>query len=99
MLNSDKITEAYCICDDSCKELDRVVAEKSVSSPHYRRCGKRKPKISEAEIITILVCFRTNTYRNFKHYNLCGVLGAMRWGVPQHSVIQPFCHLDGTCVR
>lgn len=95
MFDINKITEIYCICDDFCKKLDRVVSEKSISSSKYRGCGKRKPKISEAEIITILVCFHTNTYRNFKHYYLCGVLGVMRKEFPDAPSYSRFVSLMG----
>uniref|UniRef100_UPI00402721F6 hypothetical protein n=1 Tax=Candidatus Limisoma sp. TaxID=3076476 RepID=UPI00402721F6 len=31
-----------------------------------KRCRKRM--MSDAEVITILICFHFNSYRNFKHY-------------------------------
>ncbi len=31
---------------------------------------KRKRMMSDAEVITILICFHFNSYRNFKHYYL-----------------------------
>lgn len=95
MFDIDKITEIYCICDDFCKELDKVVAKNSVPTPKYRGCGKRSPQISEAEIITILICFHSNTYRNFKHYYLRGVLGALRKEFPNAPSYSRFVTLMG----
>ena len=34
--------------------------------------------MSDAEVITILICFHFNTYRNFKHYYLSCVCGQWR---------------------
>lgn len=68
MFDTNKITEIFCICDDFCKNFDAEVNKHAVESSKYHGCGKRKPKISDAEIITILILFHTNTFRNFKHY-------------------------------
>lgn len=74
MFNINKITEVYCICDDFCKEFNQKIEETAIKAPTYRGCGKRKPQISDAEIITILIGFHTNTFRNFKHYYINYVL-------------------------
>ena len=41
-------------------------------SPSYngngKRCRNRKGRLSESEIMSILVCYHFNTYRNFKEY-------------------------------
>lgn len=39
------------------------------SSPEASK-RRRKRMMSDAEVITILICFYFNTYRNFKHYYL-----------------------------
>ena len=40
-------------------------AVQSTPDAPKRRC---KRKMSDAEVITILICFHFNSYRNFKHY-------------------------------
>ena len=41
-------------------------------SPSYngngKRCRNRKGRLSESEIMSILVCYHINTYRNFQEY-------------------------------
>ena len=39
---------------------------------------RRKCQMSDSEIMTILICFHFNTYRNFKHYYLCYVRGYLK---------------------
>ena len=69
-----KVTEIYCIADDFCKEYHLELNKTSLSlsnpsadSPKHR---KRKGRISDAEMITILILFHSNTFRNFKHFYL-----------------------------
>ena len=69
-----KVTEIYCIADDFCKEYHSELNKTSLSlsnlsanSPKHR---KRKGRMSDAERITILILFHSNTFRNFKHFYL-----------------------------
>lgn len=70
MISKDKVTEIFCICDDFIKEFSKETEKRAVSAPKSRGCGKRKPSMSDSEIITILVVFHFNSFRNFKHYYL-----------------------------
>ena len=69
-----KVTEIYCVADDFCKEYHSELNKTSLSlsnpsanSPKHR---KRKGRMSDAEMITILILFHSNTFRNFKHFYL-----------------------------
>lgn len=70
MITKDKITEIFCICDDFLNEFYAEASKTAINPPKYRGCGKRKCSMSDAEIITILISFHFNSYRNFKHYYL-----------------------------
>ena len=55
-----KVTEIYCVADDFCKEYNSELNKTSLSlsnpstdSPKHR---KRKGRMSDAEMITILFC-------------------------------------------
>jgi len=82
MFTESKITEIYCICDDFCREFDAELSKRAIEGAKYRGCGKRKPSISDAEIITILLTFHTNTFRNFKHFYTFYVLKHMQDDFP-----------------
>ena len=69
-----KVTEMYCIADDFCKEYELEVNKKALSlsnpSPNTPKTRNRKGRMSDAEMITILVLFHSTTFRNFKHFYL-----------------------------
>ena len=69
-----KVTEIYCIADDFCKEyhleLNKTSLSPSSSSANSPKHRKRKGRMSDAEMITILILFHSNTFRNFKHFYL-----------------------------
>ena len=70
MISKDKITEIFCIADDFCKELEKEFAKKVLPDSDNAPKRHRKRMMSDAEVITILICFHFNSYRNFKHYYL-----------------------------
>ena len=55
-----KVTEIYCIADDFCKEyhleLNKTSLSLSSSSTNSPKHRKRKGRMSDAEMITILFC-------------------------------------------
>ena len=69
-----KVTEIYCIADDFCKEYELELNTKALSlsnpSPNTPKTRNRKGRMSDAEMITILVLFHSTTFRNFKHFYL-----------------------------
>ena len=69
-----KVTEIYCIADDFCKEYELELNKKALSlsnpSPNTTKTRNRKGRMSDAEMITILVLFHSNTFRNSKHFYL-----------------------------
>ena len=67
MISKDKITEIFCIADDFCKELEKEFAKKVLPDSDNAPKRHRKRMMSDAEVITILICFHFNSYRNFKH--------------------------------
>ena len=77
MITDGKVTEIFCIADDFCKEFEQEMAKQAL--PASQDCPKRRRKrmMSDAEVITVLICFHFNTYRNFKHYYLGCV--RIRW--------------------
>jgi hypothetical protein len=68
MISKDKVTEIFCIIDDFCKEYDAEIEKNSLKAPDGRKHRHRKGLMSDAEVMSILVYFHFNTFRNFKHY-------------------------------
>ena len=69
-ITKNKITEIFCIIDDFCQEYDKEIARMSICEPDGRKHRNRKWTMSRSEIMTILIYFHFNTFRNFKHYYL-----------------------------
>ena len=80
-----KVTVIYRIADDFCKkyewELNKKTLLLSSPSPHPKT-RNRKGRMSDAEMITILVLFHSNTFRNFKHFYLFYVCRELKESFP-----------------
>lgn len=72
MITKDKVTEIFCIIDEFNKnleaELDKNLKLEQPSGVKKRR--NRKGRMSESEIMTILICYHFGVFSNFKHYYL-----------------------------
>ena len=94
MITEDKVTEIFCIADDFCKEFDVEMARNSLPSTSEAPKRRRKRMMSDAEVITILICFHFNTYRNFKHYYLACVCGHWKNLFPRTFSYNRFVEVD-----
>lgn len=65
MITTDKVIEISCIADDFCQEYSSEVQKHQLVDNKRRN---RSCRLSDSEIITILVCFHFGTFHNFKHY-------------------------------
>ena len=71
MFSEDKITEIFCLADEFCKFFDTKQEKTMLSSPTDGKHHRRKPnRMSDAEIIVILIHFHSGAFRCFKHYYL-----------------------------
>ncbi len=59
---------------------------------------KRKRMMSDAEVITILICFHFNSYRNFKHYYLGCVRIHWKHLFPQTFSYNRFVEVHGSFI-
>ena len=85
MITKDKVIEIFCIIDEFDKNLN-VELSKNLCLPSYngngKRCWNRRGRLSESEIMTILVCYHFGTYRNFKEYYQNCIRGRLRHDFP-----------------
>ena len=71
MITKDKVTEIFCIIDEFDKNLDGELKRNlRLLNQHGngKRYRNRKGRLSESEVMTILICYHFGTYRNFKEY-------------------------------
>ena len=67
MFPESKVTEIYCIADDFCKEFT-FQQEKYMIKDKKTRHRNKLNRMSDAEIMVVLILFRSGGFRCFKHY-------------------------------
>ena len=71
MFSEDKVTEIFCLADEFCKSFDAQQEKSMLEVPQDGKRHRRKPnRMSDAEIIVILIYFHSGGFRCFKHYYL-----------------------------
>ena len=59
----DKITEIFYLTDEFCTEFQKSIQSHLLGNPY-----KKKPKMSQSEVITILIIFHGMQLKNLKHF-------------------------------
>jgi hypothetical protein len=62
-LDKDKITEIFYLTDEFCIELNKSISKHTLGNK-----PKRKPKMAQSEVITIMVIFHLGAFKNLKHF-------------------------------
>ena len=94
MITQDKITEIFCIADDFCKEFDLEIKKHQLEQPSDGKKRNRPCRLSDSEVITILLCFHFGTFRNFKHYYLFYVCPYLKEEFPDLVSYNRFVELE-----
>ena len=73
MFSKSKVTEIYCMADDFCKEF-ALQQEKYMIEDSKQKYRNKPNRMSDAEIMVILILFHSGGFRCFKHYykGMCG---------------------------
>ncbi|WP_270776576.1 IS982 family transposase [Phocaeicola vulgatus] len=67
MFPESKVTEIYCMADDFCKEF--TLQQEKYMIKDIKTMHRNKPnRMSDAEIMVILILFHSGGFRCFKHY-------------------------------
>ena len=64
----DKITDIFFYIDEFCKEYYKVIEEFQLPEQTNTRTRNKPCKLSDSEIITILIAFHLGNFRNLKHF-------------------------------
>ncbi len=83
MISNDKITEIFCVLDDFCKEIDEIINQNMILENTSKKKRNRKSKISDSEVITIMILFHLKGYRCLKHFYINHVTKHMTDDFPQ----------------
>jgi hypothetical protein len=70
-MHQDKITEIFVEVDDFCKKFENIISHtKKIASTDSKKSRNRASKLSDSEIITIMIGFHLGAHKCFKHYYL-----------------------------
>ena len=67
-MNSNKITEIFYIIDEFCKGFEAAKADHVLVKDSSKNTRNRKFKLSDSEVMTILVLFHLGNFRCLKHF-------------------------------
>lgn len=84
MITEDEITKIFCMADDFCKIYDKFIKVNGLGPRRDRRKRNyhRAPKLSDSEVITIMILFHFSGYKCLKHFYTGYVLPHMRHMFP-----------------
>lgn len=71
-MDTNQLTRIFCEIDDFCKEFSDYITTKMLPTSSKGQRGPRC-RLSDSEIMTILIVFQSSGFRNFKKY-YCGFL-------------------------
>ena len=98
MFPDDKITEIFYICDEFSKEFDATIAKSSIRPSGRKRDYHRDCRMSDAEIMTILILFHSSNFRCLKHFYLNYVCKHMKELFPKTVSYNRFVELERKAV-
>jgi hypothetical protein len=98
MISNDKVTEIFCIVDDFCKEMVRILNENSIECDNSIKRRNKKSKLSDSEVITIMVLFHLKGYRCLKHFYMHYVKVHMKSDFPETVSYNRFVELQSKSI-
>lgn len=94
MISNDKITEIFFIIDEFCKEFNAVTQKSALAGNLQTKTRNRKSKLSQSEVMTIMVLFHYKQYRNLKHFYIQYVRVHMKNEFPDSVSYNRFVELQ-----
>jgi hypothetical protein len=98
MISNDKVIQIFCSIDDFCKEMTQILNENAVESDNSIKRRNRKSKMSDSEIITIMILFHLKGYRCLKHFYINHVKNHMQSDFPETVSYNRFVELQSKSV-
>ena len=96
MITEDEITKIFCMTDDFCKIYDKFIMINGLGPKRDRRKREyhRASKMSDSEVITIMILFHFSGYKCLKHFYIRYVLVHMRHLFPTPVSYNRFTELE-----
>jgi hypothetical protein len=84
----DQVTEIFYLADEFCQEFSKNIEGYLIGNK-----PKKQPRMSDSEVITILVLFHLGGFRNMKHFYLYYVQKHMQEDFPKTVSYSRFVEL------
>lgn len=96
MITEDEITKIFCMADDFCKIYDKFIKANGLGPKRDRRKREyhRAPRLSDSEVITIMILFHFSGYRCLKHFYVGHVCPHMLHLFPRPVSYNRFTELE-----
>ncbi len=94
MISIDKITEIFCDVDDFCPEYQQIITKYTLRVTNKKKIPNRKSKLSQSEVICILILFHLWGSRNLKYFYLHYVQKHLQEEFPQIVSCNRFVELQ-----
>ena len=70
MVNEAKVTEIFYLCDEFSKEFSKTVEKYRLPQQDGKKHRNKPNRLSDSELMTILIAFHLSGTRNLKHFYL-----------------------------
>jgi len=70
MIDNNKITEIFYLCDEFSKEFSKTVEKHSLLQDDGKKHRNKPNRLSDSELMTIIITFHLSGTRNLKHFYL-----------------------------
>lgn len=94
MKYESKLTEIFFFTDEFCKDFEKVMVGHQIPTESGKKRRNRSYKMSNAEVITILIAFHLGNFRNLKHFYLYYVKKHLQCEFPETVSYTRFVELQ-----
>lgn len=94
MLSKDEVTDIFYLIDEFSKEFEFNLSKGQLQEDNARKHRNKPNRLSDSEIMTILVAFHLSGMRNLKHYYLFYVSKHLRGEFPKLVSYNRFVELQ-----
>lgn len=91
---STKIVEIFYFADDFCKEYSSIIKRSQIAVDNGKKHRNKPCRLSDAEVITIMILFHIGGYRNLKHFYISYVQNHLRSYFPEVVSYSRFVELE-----
>lgn len=99
MITDHKVIEIYCQIDDFMIDYDAVIKNAGIKSDRKLKSRKRKFRMSDSEVMTIMVLFHLKSYRNLKEFYSTYVCNHMQDFFPKTVSYNRFVELQKRVIQ